>query len=51
MFWFKKSITLAIYAFVAVSLYQCVMDITSGTGDACDLEGNVEHDECTIPSS
>ena len=51
MFWFKKSITLAVYAFVAVSLYQCVVDITSETGDVCDLEGNVEYDECTIPSS
>jgi|SaaInl1SG_22_DNA_1037389.scaffolds.fasta_scaffold12581_2 hypothetical protein len=51
MFWFKKSITLAIYAFVAISLYQCVMDLGSDTGNVCDLEGNVEYDGCTIPSS
>lgn len=51
MFLFRKSITLAIYAFVAISLYQCVMDSASDTGNVCDLEGNVEYDGCTIPSS
>lgn len=51
MFLLRKSATLAIYAFVAISLYQCVMQEVPITGDECDLEGNVEYDSCTIPSS